>query len=408
MIPYFPWPYPDEVLGSLLVRACRHTGLPFTQIVYQLAGYRDRSYVSFLLPQFLCELSRETGLSPQYLLWEHTVFPYVVSFRPLSQVRKLERLLLSGQALVSSTTRLVTKALPFRRCCSACIVEDMARYGESYWHRVHLLPGVHVCPVHKLPLIVTGISTRRSDGKEASRWVYELPQEVVGERAALPLSVEHLLALAHRSCELLVRQRMSRPGWASAYRRTARAKGYVAPRRQISSLILAQDLYAFYGSSLLDEVHCSYLLQDRRSWPILMVRAQPGIPFSPVKHVLLQNFLDNCPSGRKLESSKPPGRRPKDFNDRDERCSKQARQAACAIEDWVTVKDLLTQAGCWEVYRHRRQSFPKTAVVVAEFKSLGRWRGRFGRVVNLGAGSSENNQQFRSRPPYIPVGRCKP
>lgn len=385
MIPYFPWPYPDEVLGSLLVRACRHTGLPFTQIVYQLAGYTDRAYVSFLLPQFLAELSRETGLSPRTLLWEHTIFPYVVSFRPPAQVRRLERLLLSGQARVSSTTRLVTKALPFRRCCSACIVEDMARYGESYWHRVHLLPGVHVCPVHKLPLIVTGISTRRGDGQEAAHWVYDLPQEVVGQPAVLPLSAEHLFALAQCSCQLLGRERSSCLGWASAYRRTAKAKGYAAPRGQISSLVLAQELLTFYGMNLLEEVHCSYTPQDRRSWPILMVRAQPGIPFSPVKHVLLRTFLDYCPSGRKPESPRPPGRRPNDFSDRDERCSQQARQAASAIEGCVTVKELLTQVGCWEVYRHRRQSFPKTAAVVAEFKASGRWRGHLSRAVNLGA-----------------------
>jgi hypothetical protein len=385
LIPYFPWPYPDEVLGSLLVRACRHTGLPFTQIIYQLAGYTDRAYVSFLLPQFLAELSRETGLPPLTLLWDHTVFPYVVSFRPPAQVRRLERLLLSGQAHVSSTTRLVTKALPFRRCCPACIVEDMARFGESYWHRTHLLPGVHVCPLHKSPLIVTGISTRRGDGQEASHWIYELPQEVVGERAAQPLSAEYLLALAQRSCELLERERSSRPGWASAYRRTAKAKGYAAPRRQVSSLVLAQDLHAFYGANLLEEVHCSYMPQDPRSWPILMVRAQPGIPFSPVKHAFLQTFLDNCPSGPKPDSPLFPGRRPKDFSDGDERCAQQVKQAACAIEGWVTVQELLTQVGCWEVYRHRRQRFPKTAAVVAEFKASGRWRGRLSRVANLGA-----------------------
>jgi hypothetical protein len=399
LIPYFPWPYPDEVLGSLLVRACRHTGLPFGQVVCELAGYADRAYVSFLLPQFLAELSRVTGLSPLTMLWDHTIFPYVVSFRSQIQVKRLERLLLSGQAHVSSTTRLVTKALPFRRCCTACIVEDVARYGESYWHRVHLLPGVHVCPVHKLPLIVTGISTRRGDGQEAAHWVYDLPQEVVGQPAELPLSAEHLLALAQCSCQLLGRERSSRPGWASAYRRTAKAKGYAAPRGQISSLVLARDLHAFYGTSLLEEVHCSYMPLDRRSWPVLMLRAQPGIPFSPVKHVFLQTFLDHCPSGRKPDSPRLPGRRPEDFSGRDERCSQQARQAACAFEDWATVKKLLSQAGCWELYRHRRRSFPKTAAVVAEFKSSGRWSGRLSRTVNLGGDSGENNLDSNPNPP---------
>lgn len=381
---YFPWPYPDEVLGSLLVRACRHTGLPFAQIIHQLAGHSDRSYVSFLLPQFLVELGRETGLSPISLLREHTVFPYVASFKPPVQVRKLERSMLSGQAHMSSTTRLVTKALPFRRYCAACVNEDIANYGESYWHRVHLLPIVHVCPRHELPLIVTGINARRGDGQETHHWNYELPQEVKGESKPPALSAELLLDLARRSRLLLDHRRTSRHDWYGKYCRVAKSKGYVDQKGQVSGLVMAHDLHAFYGSSLLEEAHCGYTLQDRRSWPVLMVREQPKIPFSPVKHILLRTFLDKCPGGQKAGSQRLPGRRPRDFSDMDDQISQQVREAARVIRGYATVKELLTQVGGWELYRHRRQSLPKTAAVVREFKSSGRWRGHLSRAANLG------------------------
>lgn len=381
---YFPWPYPDEVLGSLLVRACRHTGLPFTQIIHQLAGHSDRSYVSFLLPQFLVELGRETGLSPISLLREHTVFPYVTSFRPHVQVTKLERSMLSGQAHMSSTTRLVTKALPFRRYCASCVAEDLAQYGESYWHRVHLLPSVHVCPRHALPLIVTGINARRGDGEESRHWNYELPQEVEGESKQLSLSADLLLELARRSRLLLDHRRTSRHDRPGKYCRAAKSKGYVDQKGQVSGLAMAHDLHAFYGSSLLEEAHCGYALQDGRSWPVLMVREQPGIPFSPVKHILLQTFLDKCPVGQKARSPRPPGRRPNNFSDIDDQISQQVREAACVIQGYATVKELLTQVGGWELYRHRRQSLPKTVAVLREFKSSGRWRGHLSRAANLG------------------------
>lgn len=286
---------------------------------------------------------------------------------------------------MSSTTRLVTKALPFRRCCAACIAEDIAQYGESYWHRVHLLPSVHVCPRHELPLIVTGINARRGDGQESRHWNYELPQEVEGESKQLPLSADLLLELARRSRLLLDHRRTSRHDRSGKYCRTAKSKGYVDQKGQVSGLVMAHDLHAFYGSSLLEEAHCGYMLQDRRSWPVLMVREQPKIPFSPVKHILIRTFLDNCPRGPKPDSTRSPGRRPQDFSDMDERFSQQVRHAVHAMERKATVKEVLSQAGCWEIFRHRRHSFPKTSAIVTEFKLSGRWTGRPGMPDNGGA-----------------------
>ena len=366
---YFPWPYPDEVLGSLLVRACRHTGLPFAQLIYQLAGYTDRNYLSFLLPQFLAQVGRETGLAPKALLWEHTVFPYVTSFTPPAQVKRLEWLLLHGLAHPSSKTRLVTKALPFRRCCPVCMAEDVAQYGESYWHRAHLLPAVHVCSRHRLPLIVTAIDARRGNGQESRHWNYELPQEVVGVSERPPLAADVLLDLARRSQLFLDPKATHRQGWGSRYVRAAKSKGYVDSRGPISSLVLARDLLAFYGASLLKESDCDYTPQDRRPWPVLMMRDRPGIPFSPVKHVLLQTFLDHCPPGPKPDSPRQPGRRPRDYSEVDESCARQAQQAATALDGRITVKELISRAGCWETFRHKRTCFPKTSAIVAEFMS---------------------------------------
>jgi hypothetical protein len=243
-----------------------------------------------------------------------------------------------------------------------------------------------VCPRHGLPLIVTGINARRGDGQETRHWNYELPQEVKGESKPPALSAELLLDLARRSRLLLDHRRTSRRhDWSGKYCRAAKSKGYVDQKGQVSGLVMAHDLHAFYGSSLLEEAHCGYMLQDRRSWPVLMVREQPKIPFSPVKHILLRTFLDNCPRGPKPDSTRPPGRRPQDFSDMDERFSQQVRHAVHAMERKATVKEVLSQAGCWEIFRHRRHSFPKTSAIVTEFKLSGRWTGRPGMPDNGGA-----------------------
>jgi hypothetical protein len=38
------------------------------------------------------------------------------------------------------------------RFCLKCLQEDSNKYGETYWHRLHQIPGVLFCPSHKIPL----------------------------------------------------------------------------------------------------------------------------------------------------------------------------------------------------------------------------------------------------------------
>src|SRR5205085_12524950 len=40
----------------------------------------------------------------------------------------------------------------YLRFCPLCFVEDLQKYGEAYWHRLHQAFGVLVCPVHAVAL----------------------------------------------------------------------------------------------------------------------------------------------------------------------------------------------------------------------------------------------------------------
>ena len=38
-----------------------------------------------------------------------------------------------------------------------CIESDTRIYGEPYWHRIHQLPGVYICPIHGSVIIDSGV-----------------------------------------------------------------------------------------------------------------------------------------------------------------------------------------------------------------------------------------------------------
>ncbi len=365
---YFPHPYPDEVVGSLLVRASRHTGLPFKRLVQHLARVRGRSYASFLLTPFIRQLGREAGIDPDELILNHTVFPYVTAFMSSEAAGRLRTLLLSDRSEVRTNlapyTQSVTQGLAYRRICPRCITEDLERYGESYWHREHLLPAVYICPLHQGPLIETALPVRYG----MRHWTYTLPHEVAGTPLNPVPSPEIQLDIAARSAALFTNPHIEKD-WLGHYRALAFLKGY-GKEHFINGTQMAWDLLAFYGSSFLEETGCRLTSGAKGFWPPLMVRTGTQEPFSPPKHILLQTYLENCSTDQKLVSYTLPGPKPMDRPRLDADCVQKMHEilnSDDALEQY-SVAELLTQAGYWSKFRHERQGFPETIAFLSKFK----------------------------------------
>ena len=150
MIAQFPLPYPDELLYSRLCRYHIRSGNPcLSHTSLELYGTYP-IYQSF---------ERMTGMTDDALRWickhkslrdvilTETMFPVYSRF--CSRERRERELywLLSGVPLPSQERRVP-------RYCPACAAEDRERYGETYWHRVHQIRGVAVCPEHGCRLVV--------------------------------------------------------------------------------------------------------------------------------------------------------------------------------------------------------------------------------------------------------------
>ncbi len=147
---YFPEPYPDELLGSLFIRASHHLGLAPWALLTSLSNGRNGE-PSFIYPSLVNEVARLTGLSPGQLLWRHTIFPYVSIALDSARRDILETQLLDSTAPGSSLRAGSTfppqvEALSFRRFCEVCRQCDITTRGESYWHRAHALPGYWSAP----------------------------------------------------------------------------------------------------------------------------------------------------------------------------------------------------------------------------------------------------------------------
>ncbi|WP_220810330.1 TnsD family Tn7-like transposition protein [Noviherbaspirillum aridicola] len=304
---YFPRPLPDELLGSLLGRACRETGLTPTKLLFAITG--ERMYQSSVfLPTFLRRLASLTQSDVEYLLYGHSTFPYAVSFMPAKPAGQILGKILSAQASKNdygSLMQTVVSGVPFRRKCDKCAEEELYKFGITYWHRSHHLPGVHYCLNHRRRLNETGIPIRRISGA----LFHAMPHEIDGATTHLDVSEDLLSEVAVHSVKALEYRGTHADTyfWLSRFRELAESKGYVKSSTFVATRLLAHDVLSAFGTRFLTEAGCNYTPDNPNAWPARLVRPCTKPEYSAPKHILLFTFLSTCGNAASRVQYRKPG-----------------------------------------------------------------------------------------------------
>lgn len=370
---FLPKPFPDEVIGSVIARGSFQSGVPLKPLIRFIYG-PTRSTVSFLMGSDLRRLAQLTGTDAEELLERHTVFPYAVAFmsqRERDRLRSKTLHLTAGRDSVASLTKSVSHGVPRRRFCPMCASEEMKRYGETYWHRTHLLPGVLICPRHREPLAQTSTRIRQ----HAQTRTLDLPPIVVHATSEPEISQPKYSRVTMLSVRALEGKVQDCEVLMALYRAAARRKGYPLTAGTLASAQLASALSHFYTTRFLTDAGCHFPESTHNAWPALMVRECPGVPFAPVKHILLRTFLELCdPVEGVADRHRRPGPVARDYARLDirvARCVRAFLTKRTGRRRRYTVKTLLTHAHAWAPFRHRRALFPKTVASLSVFKSSG-------------------------------------
>lgn len=281
-------PLPDELLGCVLARAMRDLGLSSRKFKSILFGKPTDS-----MPVMMTQepgVARAFGLSLEELLYAHTVLPYALAFMPADTRTAITRALFDESWRPYATPPLVgssTKFISHLQFCPRCVTEDGKRYGITYWHREHQLPGVRFCLPH-------GVVLRMSNLRVGRPREMVLPHEVGGSQE-LPAVVPHRVAMriARLSCDAL-RGKVPVQSWPAHYRMRAAELGYGYDMKLLAGSLLASDFHAFYGREFLGTLGLNFdPLARHASWPGLMLRASK-CNATPLRHILVNVFLDCC------------------------------------------------------------------------------------------------------------------
>lgn len=163
MITYFPKPYPDELLYSLFARYYAKTGyLAYIYAAEDLYVNRntrpDAEFLNELTDEVKNILTR--SVSMEDLIQMHTMFPYYGRFLKYERRQKAFDALASTKGNYHYLLAIPNRGIGLLRYCPMCAAEDRNKYGETYWHRMHQMQGVDICPEHLCKLVNSNVTTR--------------------------------------------------------------------------------------------------------------------------------------------------------------------------------------------------------------------------------------------------------
>lgn len=159
MLGFFPTPYPDELLYSVVARYHIRSGnKSLRQTHEELFETTELQSEKIILPNNLnflvSQLPEASQVNVESLIKRNTLYPFFRNFLTPIEIYSFKNLLRDKSSTSISQAAKVSKKErnTVLKYCSKCQQEDEQSYGEAYWHRQHQIPGMLVCLEHHIPL----------------------------------------------------------------------------------------------------------------------------------------------------------------------------------------------------------------------------------------------------------------
>jgi hypothetical protein len=303
MLGFFPQCYPDELLYSVCARYESRVKYPSKKAVLQeLFGTTNTAAIVVFpsrLDTLISRLPTGSFVTAGHLIDRHTLLPFFSPFLPSSRVDKLrDDIHGDGGSAGHKRSGAMASRIPMPshlRFCPLCSQEDVECFSDPYWHRLHQLPGVEVCPSHQTFLENSSVNLH-ADRKylqfiSADQATRTMPVRYVdvenrNHQVLLQLARDAVWLLEHplpgtdlktlQSCYLLL---LIKRGLATY-------TGSIHVKR------LLNEFSSHYSPTLLRQLNCELRGRDieKTNWLLRQVRPSKHAQH-PLYHLLLIHFL---------------------------------------------------------------------------------------------------------------------
>jgi hypothetical protein len=302
MIGFFPDPYPDELFYSACARYAERVNYPNKQShIAELLGYRGLSAIVDLpnrLDYFVSILPPKSHYSAEGIINENTLLsfyePFLPSYRAELVRHEMKDSFKNNNLRSRAGITIKQVQMPdYLRFCPLCVKNDKNEYGETFWRRLHQLPGILVCPEHLCFLENSSLEWKRGIGSHFySAEDYILQKKL---RFLKQNNTDHqvLIKLAENAKWLLSQNHISVGNEVirDRYYNQLLKNELAYYNSRIRNNKLFKEFQDFYSPTLLESLGCS-IESTHRSWIFRIVeKSKTDIIHHPVRHFLMMNFL---------------------------------------------------------------------------------------------------------------------
>lgn len=298
MIGVFPESYPDELFFSRCARY--HERIGYSTLAGSARDLFGKGVFSMSIDlpanfaAFVENLPPGHSLTVDSLIDANTTLPFYAPFvTPERTQRARIDMTCNGSALAHLRLGILTiKNRPSSFWhCPDCVEEDRQRFGETYWHRVHQLPGITICPVHETATVETNMHLFALRGRQglvtAEKTMGEFPKRQATDKDP-HFSVKVRLA---RDAAWLLKN--ANPAFSSSNKHRDRYvqlcfQNGVCTYSGKFDRAFFQAVNTHYSEELLRDFGC--YLGSTDSWAQRLVRNHKSAQH-PIYHLLLINFL---------------------------------------------------------------------------------------------------------------------
>lgn len=191
MINVFPEIYEDETVYSWFCRYLISNNI-FTQ--KEIANELFKNENDIISKLFVGNVNDdakkniEKTLPISKLLYHHTMFYAYTGYCKKSYNKQLLAKLIESPYNTEMYLKRQKNQDIYLRYCPLCIKNDRRKYGEAYWHNIHQLREMIICPIHKCYLINSSVKYYGRDKKQVL-----FPLEILDTETTIKYETNDLL-----------------------------------------------------------------------------------------------------------------------------------------------------------------------------------------------------------------------
>lgn len=295
---YFPEPYKDEILYSVIARYHYYSGNKNTKSSLKELFGTETVISSVELTSNISELCKFIGNSSiyneEYFINKHTNLPFYLPFLKLDdQIVVKKSMINSNGKGIYAKMGIVAGGICTKRglyYCPKCAAEDIRNVGEPYFHRIHQVPGVIICPTH-LCLLKKYVITRNDIGRikyirASSKYMNSKVTYVEN-----PIINDNLVKIA-KCANYILNNDLSKFNQISIteqYKHILDEKGFLTCKKRVKQNRLIS-LFKNYFTEELLKILESNVDEKESNW-IRMITRKPKCIIHPIRHILFILFL---------------------------------------------------------------------------------------------------------------------